>query len=136
MLEIVILIVLGRRIAEIARGKGRSGGPYVILLLAMWFGGEFSGILVGVVIAALMSGAEEANFLAVWALGLVGAIVGAVGAFQIVKRLPEREEPWPDEEPWSPGDGVRRAPRPAPPEDEDRIRPADEGRFTRRPPEG
>ena len=36
MLEILILIALGKRIAAKARDKGRNGTAYVFLLLGMW----------------------------------------------------------------------------------------------------
>lgn len=87
MLEILILIMLGRNIAAKARAKGRSGGWFVVLLLGLWFGGElFGGIAAGVV-AMVAMGEAEPPFLPCYLGALVGAAVGAVIAFVIVNSV-------------------------------------------------
>jgi hypothetical protein len=54
MIEIIVLWRLGRRVAERARSRGRRGGLYVLLLLALWFCGEFAaGISAIFLLAAL-----------------------------------------------------------------------------------
>ena len=40
MLEIIIIWLLCKKIAAIAKGKGRSAAGYVLLLIGMWLGGE------------------------------------------------------------------------------------------------
>jgi hypothetical protein len=88
MLEILVLISLGRSIANKAQEKGRSGVGYIFLLLALWIGGEIFGAILGVVISMAVLGDEEPNMLLAYGGALVGAVIGAVIAFQIVKALP------------------------------------------------
>lgn len=102
MLEILILISLGRNIAAQARAKGRSGPAYVFLLLGFWFGGEILGAIAAAVISVAVTGEDEPNMLAMYVAALVTAIIGAVIAFKIVGALPpvetEFDEAEPDEE--------------------------------------
>lgn len=84
MLEILILIVLCRNIAAKARAKGRSGGGFGCLLVALWFGCEFAGMVAAVVISMAMNGGGEPELGLVVVCGLAGGAVGALIAFGIV----------------------------------------------------
>ena len=87
VLEIFILISLSRNIAAKAREKGRSGAPFVIMLLVLWIGGEVFAAVAAVVAVAIITGDEEPNLLIVYPAAIVGAIIGAVVAFQIMKAV-------------------------------------------------
>ncbi|HEY1186836.1 MAG TPA: hypothetical protein VGE74_04220, partial [Gemmata sp.] len=76
MLEILILIALGRSIAAKARTKGRSGPLFVLLLVGLWVCGEVGGIIAGAAISFVL-GDDEANLVFVLGGGLLGAITGA-----------------------------------------------------------
>jgi membrane associated rhomboid family serine protease len=87
MIEILILISLSKNIAAKAREKGRSGGAFVVLLLALWIGGELFGAILGCVVSLVALDDDEPNMLMCYAGALGGAIVGAVVAFLIVKAI-------------------------------------------------
>ena len=99
MLEILILIALGKRIAAKARDKGRSGTAYVLLLLGMWLGGEISGGLVVGITEALISGRDEPALGLIYLGALIGATIGAVVAFLIVGALPAVDRDDEDDDP-------------------------------------
>jgi hypothetical protein len=80
MLEILILWQLCKNIGVKLRAKGRSPGGYQFMLVAMWFGGEIIGGILGVV----MSG--EAGAVA-YLVAILGAIAGVVAAFVIVRSV-------------------------------------------------
>jgi hypothetical protein len=90
MLEIFVLIRLGRSIAAKATDKGRSGVPYVFMLLGFWFGGEFVGAFGGAILSLLLDEGREPNMFLIYAGALTCAILGAVIAFQIVAALGDR----------------------------------------------
>jgi hypothetical protein len=90
MLEIILLFVLGKKISEICKSKGRSGWPYVLMFIGLWFFFELAGAVVGVILAPTDAGGEP-NFLIVWICGIVGAAGGAVLSFVIVNALPPTE---------------------------------------------
>lgn len=87
MIEIFALISLGKNIAAKAREKGRSGGPFVLLLVVLWFVGEIFGAIVAGVVAMIALGDDEPNMLILYLGAIPGAIIGAVVAFQIVKAI-------------------------------------------------
>lgn len=87
MLEIFALISLGKNIAAKARVKGRRGGPFVLLLVVLWFGGEIFGAIVAGVVSMVALGDDEPNILILYLGAIPGAIIGAVVAFQIVKAI-------------------------------------------------
>lgn len=78
MLEIILMIVLTRTLVEEAKAKGRSGW-WGALGLAGWLIGEALGGIVG-----LLLGLEG---LAAYAIALIGAFVGYLGARFVVRRL-------------------------------------------------
>jgi len=80
MVEILILWQLCQSIGNIAREKGRSATGYQFLLVAMWFGMEFLGGVVGLI-------ATNQNGYA-YLLALAGAVGGAIIAFVIAKSRP------------------------------------------------
>ena len=99
MLEVLLLLALGRKIAAMARARGRSPAPWVILLIVFWVGGEVTGGI----LAAIVSMQENPNqgdppLLLVMGVGLATAAVGAVLAFTIVSLLPSVEDEEFDEE--------------------------------------
>ena len=77
MLEIALLIWSGRKLARMARGKGRSGG-FAGLGVGLWFTGEILGFLIGSAIGLEMGAYAVALLMAGAGLGL---------AFLIVSRL-------------------------------------------------
>jgi hypothetical protein len=85
VLEILLLFVLGKKIAAIAKEKNRSPVGYVLLLVFGWFILGFGG---GVVLAiiAVSGGAKEDDALVAFIPGyLVGVVCAAVLAFTVVK---------------------------------------------------
>ncbi|CAN5654289.1 hypothetical protein BH09PLA1_BH09PLA1_33280 [soil metagenome] len=85
MLEILLVVWLGRKLAALARSKGRSPTGYVFMLIGLWIAGEVIGMIIGAMIASGTAG--EFNFVA-YLFALVGAAVGAIGSFLIVRSLP------------------------------------------------
>jgi hypothetical protein len=79
MLEILLLIALTKRIGAILKEKGRKGGWYQLLLVILWFGGEFAGLLFGL----LLTNGGRSGGLLVYIVGLAGAAAGAGLAFMI-----------------------------------------------------
>jgi hypothetical protein len=79
MIEIILVAQLVRFLARKAKEKGQSQG-YAALGVALWFGGEITGIVIG--LALDME-------LAAYGLALAGAATGAAIAWWIVDRLPD-----------------------------------------------
>jgi hypothetical protein len=80
MLEILFIIFLSKKIAAMMRAKGRSAGGYVALFVLLWFGGELSGGVVGMIV----SGRLDAG---AYAAALGGAALGATIAFLIANSV-------------------------------------------------
>jgi hypothetical protein len=80
MLEIILLINFGKKLAELARGKGRSPG-WAALGVAFWFGGE----IVGFILASLLG----VQGLPAYGVALAVAGVGVFVAHLVVKNLPQ-----------------------------------------------
>ncbi len=88
MLEILILIGLSKSIAAKANAKGRSGTPFVLMLVGLWIGGEICGAILGVIISVSSNPkATEPNMVLIYGGALAGAIIGAVISFVIVNSL-------------------------------------------------
>lgn len=82
MLEIIAIVLLCRKCMRTARAKGRSGGLFAFLAAVLWVGMEFLGVLAG----AFMTG----DLVSSYVFGLIGAVIGALVAWLIVKNLADR----------------------------------------------
>jgi hypothetical protein len=91
-LEIILLIYLSRRIAAIVRYKGYQGAWFVVLLIGLWVGGEFGGAVFGAVVSMTANPGQQPALLAIYGFALVGAVLGAIVAFQIAKRVPDKTQ--------------------------------------------
>ncbi|MGE0397376.1 MAG: hypothetical protein AB7T06_11690 [Kofleriaceae bacterium] len=80
MIEIIILVQFCKKLAAIAREKNRSGSWGAVGAVG-WIGGEIGGAILGA-----MGGAESMNL---YGYAILGAILGAVIAYLIVKSLKE-----------------------------------------------
>lgn len=87
MLEIFMLIFLTRRVGEIVSAKGRKAGWYKFMTVALWFGCEIGGAIIGGIIVGLSGGSEGFIYL----FALIGAAVGAGASFLIAKSVPPVE---------------------------------------------
>jgi hypothetical protein len=83
MLEILFLVNLTKRIGTIVESKGHKSGGYKLLLVLLWFGGEFFGGIVG----ALLTGGDESLNCLLYAVALIGAGIGAGISFAIANSL-------------------------------------------------
>jgi len=83
MLEILILISLTKQIGAIVEKKGYNSRGYKIATVALWFGGEFFGAIVG---SAFTGGGESLNCL-LYFIALIGAGIGAGISFAIANSL-------------------------------------------------
>jgi membrane associated rhomboid family serine protease len=79
MAEIIVLWILCKRISEIARARKRDPGSYRLLLIALWFGGEIAGFVIGLALTG------SANIIA-YITGLIGAAVSSAIAFKRATR--------------------------------------------------
>ena len=79
MLEIILVAGLAVWIGKIAKGKGRSGGGYIAMLIGLWIGGEIAGAVIGFSVGL--------EVYAIYGLAILGAIAGAVITFVVVACL-------------------------------------------------
>jgi hypothetical protein len=96
MLEIILVFAMSKKIAAMAREKGRSAVGYVFLLIGFWFGGEIAGAVIGVVASLAANPNAEPNLAVVYILALFGAAAGAIISFVVVGNLPSVDH-YPDE---------------------------------------
>ena len=91
MLEIIFIIFLTKKLASMAKAKGRSAG-WAAFGPVLWIVGEITGAAVGAMI-----GMDE---LALYGGALVGAFIGAGIAFAIVSSLSATENAYMAEQPF------------------------------------
>jgi hypothetical protein len=97
MLEIIIIVLLSKKIAAMQKEKGRSAAGYIVLFVMLWVGGEIFGAIAGVVLAVILdpNGLDNDNspfLLCVGVLTLLGAVVGGTTGFMIAKLTPALED--------------------------------------------
>lgn len=80
MIEIIILVQFCKKLAAIAREKNRSSSWGAVGAVG-WIGGEITGAVIGA-----SGGAQSMNL---YGFALLGAVVGALVAYLIVKSLKE-----------------------------------------------
>ena len=69
------------------------------MLVAFWFGGEIVGAVVAMIGFIMLHGDPSGPLIIAYLAAIVGAIIGAVLAFRIVRGLPEphdEEDSWAD----------------------------------------
>jgi hypothetical protein len=81
MLEILFVVYFSGKIANIAKENGYKTGGYRALAVILWFIGEFIGLAIGIVFIGGIGS---------YAIGILGAISGALTSYLIVKGLPEK----------------------------------------------
>ncbi len=81
MLEIIAAVFLGREIKKIVEAKGLKATRYIVIMIALWVGLEFTGAIIG----TLMFGDGGMVYL----FAILGAIVGAYLSYTIAKNAPE-----------------------------------------------
>ena len=86
MLEIVVIVMLSRRIGAIAKKKGHKPRPNIIFFIVMWVVGEIIGGMIGAFLA-------KGHIWTSYVMALIGAAVGAVIAFRVVNGLDDRSDP-------------------------------------------
>jgi hypothetical protein len=79
MLEIFLLIFIGKQLSKMAKAKGHSGAWAALGVLG-WFGGEIVGFLMG---------AAMGLDLGAYVAALVCAAMGAAIGFVVVSSLPD-----------------------------------------------
>ncbi len=84
MLEFVIVYLLARRNGGTVQRKGHRPAMYYVATVALWFGGEILGAILGL----LVIGNSEDSFLGVYGFGLAGAIVGALIGWYLANAAP------------------------------------------------
>lgn len=89
MLEVIILFVLGKKIAQMASDRGRAAWPWVLMLVLCWFGGEVLAAIGTVLVISdgNVPLGDDALFI-ILGVGYLGAIAGAVITFVVVSALP------------------------------------------------
>jgi hypothetical protein len=92
VLELIVLIMLCRSIGKKVRAKGRAPLGYQMLLLAMWFGGEVGGGILGAMVSVVTRN-EESAFLMAYGIAVIAAIAGVTITFVIVNNLSSLRKP-------------------------------------------
>ncbi|WP_392565495.1 hypothetical protein RHO15_07810 [Utexia brackfieldae] len=82
MIEIIILIFLCRANYKNAKARGKSGGLYIAITLALWIVLELIGIAIG------MSSSTYPNMLQGAMVGLVFAVAGGIISYYLAKSGP------------------------------------------------
>jgi hypothetical protein len=92
MLEIIILWRMWHRIGHKAQLKGASPLKYQLLLILLWFGGEFVGGFLAVFVTVfLYGGIPEGGYSLIidYILAIALAVFGVWYVFNLVENLPE-----------------------------------------------
>lgn len=84
MLEILIIILVGKKVGGIAEQKGYSSILFTLLFVGCWFFGEIAGFVLGFAFLQSMG--------AVYGLALLLAVLGALFAFLVAALLPDRRD--------------------------------------------
>ena len=87
MIEIIVVFRLASWARNQARAKGHAGGKYAALMVALWFLGEITGLVIGSFVFY--------DSLMTYALALAGAAAGAGIAAAIIRDLTPAEQPIP-----------------------------------------
>lgn len=87
MLEIVALIYLWKTNGDNARMRGKKAIKYQFLTLALWFGMELIGVLLGFMITTAFL-PEMYSIYGSYLFGIIGAVLGGVLSFKIAKSGP------------------------------------------------
>ena len=67
MLEIVAIVYLGNKIHNLMKSKGIKSLKYVLLMIFMWLGFEFIGVIIGTILVG--------GGLAAYPFGIAGAVL-------------------------------------------------------------
>ncbi|MDR1081891.1 MAG: hypothetical protein LBQ79_13260 [Deltaproteobacteria bacterium] len=78
MIEILLLILLGRKNSKTASLKGRKGLNFFLLTLLLWIGSEFIGALIGNL-------ATNGNPIGTYGIALLFALIGGMASYFIAK---------------------------------------------------
>jgi MFS family permease len=82
VLEFIVVYLLGKHNKTVVENKGHRGGKYMGITIALWFGGEILGLIVGL----LLEGTK--GFAVAYLFAIAGAVTGAVIAWLIAKQVP------------------------------------------------
>jgi hypothetical protein len=90
MIELIVVIWLARKNGQIAEFKGLSPTKYQLATAGLWFGGEFLGLVVGL----LALGPHPGLFL-LYVFGLIGAVSGVAAAtYWVNQAIPNPNVAW------------------------------------------
>jgi hypothetical protein len=87
MLEIVLMVLLCKKIGRELRAKGVSPTGYQFLAVFLWIGGEILGFIVGSFLGASTGARGEPDMCFVCGLGFAGAATGAAIAYGIASSV-------------------------------------------------
>jgi hypothetical protein len=90
MIELVVLVLYCGKIGSMARDRRRSAWPYQLLTVLLWFGGEVGGAFVAIAVFGMQG-------LALYAVALGGAALGALTSYCIVNQASFLPPEAPDE---------------------------------------
>jgi hypothetical protein len=90
VLEILLLWGLCRKIGEMVEAKGHSRLLYQGVLVAMWFGGELTGAIIGVIVISALGGTGQRDLCFCYLCAFFFAAVGAGSAFLVAAVLPNQ----------------------------------------------
>ncbi len=80
MIEFIVLWFLIKRITGVVKNKGHNVGPFIIVTIALWFGGEFLGAFLGWLI-------DRNTTASMYLFALLGAACGAGLTILITEKL-------------------------------------------------
>ncbi|MGN0404434.1 MAG: GlsB/YeaQ/YmgE family stress response membrane protein [Bariatricus sp.] len=100
MLEIVCLIWLWRVNGKNAAANGQNPGKYRIMTLALWFGMEFAGCLIGAIFMSLLFPNDD-PFMGAFITGCVGAVIGGYMSYVAAKNAPKVDQTSQTSNPWN-----------------------------------
>jgi hypothetical protein len=90
MLELFLLYMICKKMGESLRAKKRKPFLFQLMLVALWFGGEFTGAVV-VTVIHMMTSRDPAPMGMVYGVAILGGVLGAIAAFTIAHLTPARK---------------------------------------------
>lgn len=83
MIEIIVMILLARRIGNMALHKGLSVWRWRLYMIFSWLIGEILGVIVGMMIFG------EADLISCMIVGIAGAVTGYLFLKNRLERIPD-----------------------------------------------